>query len=191
MVAAAFGGPPVADLVDALRDDTAWRELSFVAVTADKRVVGHLLFTTSVLSDGDGPAVELLQLSPLAVQPDVQRRGVGSALVRYGLAVTDARPEPAVIGATPATTDAGASSRPSRWECCGRATPSPPGRSRSGGAPEPRRSAAGWRMRRPSTPSPSRPGRARPHRRGGRRRARRQLPAGPSRSGPEGADQLQ
>jgi putative acetyltransferase len=39
----------------------------------------------------------VLVLSPLAVRPDVQRRGIGSALVRFGLEQVGTRPEPAVF----------------------------------------------------------------------------------------------
>ncbi len=58
--------------------------LSLVAVE-DEAVIGHILFTPAIIESagrrvvGRGPA-------PLAVLPDCQRRGVGSALVRHGLA---------------------------------------------------------------------------------------------------------
>ncbi|MEZ5116920.1 MAG: GNAT family N-acetyltransferase [Candidatus Nanopelagicales bacterium] len=80
---AAFGRPDEADLVDALRADACWVPgWSFVAESVETgEVVGHLLFTRLVV--GGGPAVSL---APLAVVPSWQRRGVGSALVRAGVA---------------------------------------------------------------------------------------------------------
>jgi putative acetyltransferase len=71
----AFGRADEADIVDALRGDDAWA-LSLVAVV-DGEVVGHLLF-----SRGD----RAMTLGPLAVLPSHQRAGVGSALMREGLA---------------------------------------------------------------------------------------------------------
>jgi putative acetyltransferase len=72
---AAFGRPDEADIVDALRDDPAWA-LSLVA-EVDGELVGHLLF-----SRGD----RAMTLGPLAVAPAHQRSGVGTALMREGLA---------------------------------------------------------------------------------------------------------
>jgi predicted N-acetyltransferase YhbS len=47
-------------------------------------VVGHVLFSDlPILTDGG--TVPVLSLAPMAVLPDYQRRGVGSALVRQGL----------------------------------------------------------------------------------------------------------
>ena len=78
----AFGTPVEARLVDALRD--AEGSVSLVA-TVDNLVVGHILFTPV---DLDPPAaVRLAGLAPMAVRPDRQRSGVGTSLVKAGLAV--------------------------------------------------------------------------------------------------------
>ncbi len=71
----AFGQPNEADLVDALRPGT----VSLVAEIGG--VVGHILF--SPITVGGAPAIAL---APMAVLPEFQRRGIGSALVRRGLA---------------------------------------------------------------------------------------------------------
>jgi putative acetyltransferase len=97
LVEQAFGERRVAALVDALRASPDWiPELSLVA-TEDVEIVGYLAFTRSLL---DAPArlVDVLVLSPVAVLPARQRRGVGSALIRYGLYIVErARTEPLVF----------------------------------------------------------------------------------------------
>jgi len=76
------GGPPgEVDLVLWLRADEGWLpHLSLVAVS-DGRVVGHVVCTRAHVDDA--PA---LGLGPLSVHPDLQRKGVGQALVREVLA---------------------------------------------------------------------------------------------------------
>ncbi|MBB4961837.1 GNAT family N-acetyltransferase [Micromonospora polyrhachis] len=85
----AFGadhGRVVADLVDTLRDSiTPSDGLSLVA-EHDGQIVGHIMFTRSLL-DAPRRLVEVQVLSPLAVLPEHQGRGIGSVLVRHGLRV--------------------------------------------------------------------------------------------------------
>ncbi len=89
---AAFGRVDEADLIDALRVDPAWiPELSFVA-SAGPRVVGHALLTR--IAVGGAPA---LALAPVAVAPDRQGEGIGSALVRTALNVAGRRGESLVV----------------------------------------------------------------------------------------------
>ena len=85
VVRSAFGRQSEARLVAALRALADFDpELSLVAV-AGGTVVGHILFTpVSVLRAGESP-VAALALAPLAVLPGLQRRGIGSVLVRDGL----------------------------------------------------------------------------------------------------------
>lgn len=95
---AAFGdhGSVVADLVDALRHlVTADVGLSLVA-EVDGVVVGHVLFTPSLL-DAPHELVRVAVLSPLAVTPDRQRQGIGSALVKRGLDLMSTRGVPVVF----------------------------------------------------------------------------------------------
>ncbi|WP_030741901.1 GNAT family N-acetyltransferase [Streptomyces sp. NRRL F-5135] len=79
---AAFPTAEEADLVDALRTDPdAWiGGLSVVATDAADRPVGHALLTRCHI--GDTPA---LCLAPVAVLPEHQRTGAGSAAVRAAL----------------------------------------------------------------------------------------------------------
>ena len=78
----AFGQPDEAALVDAVRA-RGERRISLVAV-AGERVAGHILFTP-VTIQGPDRACEAVGLAPLAVDPDLQRRGIGSRLVAQGL----------------------------------------------------------------------------------------------------------
>jgi putative acetyltransferase len=91
---AAFGGDEVPRLVEELWA-SEWYEpgLSFVA-GSDDRVVGHVMSTWVGL---EGSAVRLLQLSPLGVLPEHQRRGHGAALVRASLDAVRARGEPLLL----------------------------------------------------------------------------------------------
>jgi putative acetyltransferase len=98
VVAAAFGSPAEARLVDDIRTSPHYvPELSLVA-ELDGRVVGHVMVSfTSIHDDDDGSQRWISQLSPLAVAPDVHGQGIGSALVHEVCARADARGEPLVV----------------------------------------------------------------------------------------------
>jgi putative acetyltransferase len=70
-----------ANLVDALREQ-ANPTVSLVAENEGK-VVGHIMFSPVTL-DAD-PAIKIMGLAPMAVTPNHQRTGIGTALVRAGL----------------------------------------------------------------------------------------------------------
>jgi len=78
----AFGGTGEAVLVDRLRARGAL-VVSWVAEYGGE-VVGHVAFSPVALFGA--PAVRCLGLGPMAVAPERQRGGVGSLLVRAGLA---------------------------------------------------------------------------------------------------------
>src|SRR5437868_6638418 len=80
ILAAAFPTDAEARLVEALR--AAGRLPVSLVAEEDGRVVGHVAFSPVVIAGVGGG----LGLAPLAVAPDVQRRGVGGRLVRDGLA---------------------------------------------------------------------------------------------------------
>jgi putative acetyltransferase len=94
----AFGdhGALVADLVDDLRATIETADARSLVAEHDRQVVGHVMFTRALL---DAPArlVAVQVLSPLAVTPAHQRRGVGTALVRRGIEVMAERGVPAVF----------------------------------------------------------------------------------------------
>ena len=85
----AFGGEAEPNLVDKIRESAGFiPQLSLVAVRQG-RVVGHILFSLiEVRIDGrpDQPW-PALALAPMAVHPDFQNQGIGSALVQRGLEI--------------------------------------------------------------------------------------------------------
>ena len=78
----AFGGLAEADLVDGLRTHGKFK-LSLVA-ELEGQVTGHILFTEVTIENASS-CLNALGLAPLAVKPEFQRQGVGSALMRHGL----------------------------------------------------------------------------------------------------------
>ena len=80
----AFGRDNEARLIDWLRSSPAFvPELSLVAIDA-AQVVGHILFSRIHIRTPER-AVPALALAPMAVLPERQHQGIGSALIRYGL----------------------------------------------------------------------------------------------------------
>ncbi len=70
-----------ANLVDALREQA--EPLVSLVAEDDSAIVGHIMFSPVSLSGH--PALRIMGLAPMAVVPDRQRKGIGSALVRAGL----------------------------------------------------------------------------------------------------------
>ena len=78
----AFGQDEEARLVDALRDGGYVR----VSLVAEQmvQIVGHILFSDlPIITRSE--TVPALALAPMAVMPEFQNRGIGSALVQRGL----------------------------------------------------------------------------------------------------------
>jgi putative acetyltransferase len=78
----AFGRSEEADIIDKLRRRGALT-LSLVAVT-ENGVVGHITFSPVTVESGNS-SFETIALGTMAVLPDYQRQGIGSALVMAGL----------------------------------------------------------------------------------------------------------
>ncbi len=78
----AFGGDAEAKLISALHGG-GFTRVSLVA-ECDSEVVGHILFSELAIHTKNS-VVPALSLAPMAVMPEFQRQGIGSALVRRGL----------------------------------------------------------------------------------------------------------
>lgn len=97
VVSAAFGESPdgrVVQMMRALQASGAARA-SLVAVV-DEELVGHVGLARGWV-DARRELVEVMVLSPLSVRPDLQGRGVGTALLTAALETTEDRRVPAVF----------------------------------------------------------------------------------------------
>lgn len=91
-----FAGPNEAELVDAIRSGPTFvPQLSMVAVTADGSVLGHVMLSQIELIPEDETTGRqtVLALAPIAVLPQHQGRGIGTALMGEALAAADERDE--------------------------------------------------------------------------------------------------
>jgi putative acetyltransferase len=91
---AAFERSDEANLVEELRKEGAVL-LSLVA-ELDDEIIGHILFSRMTVETERG-SVAAVSLAPMAVLPEHQRRGVGSQLIRRGIAALRERGERIVI----------------------------------------------------------------------------------------------
>ena len=86
---AAFTGPGEASLVEGLRQACS----NFVSLVAKIgcQVVGHILFTPVRIETPAGDCIEGMGLGPMAVLPEYQNKGIGSALCKTGLKTIEQR----------------------------------------------------------------------------------------------------
>lgn len=93
---AAFDEENEAQLIELIRQtDLYVPDLSLVAIV-EERVVGHVMFSYVTLETPNGD-VRILDLAPLAVHPNHQNQGIGTALTEHGLDLTETRGEPLVL----------------------------------------------------------------------------------------------
>ena len=84
---AAFDGKPYSDqtehlIIDRLREARAL-SVSLVA-EMDEKVVGHVAFSVVTINGAD---IGWYGLGPISVSPELQKQGIGSKLIREGLAL--------------------------------------------------------------------------------------------------------
>ncbi|WP_430414156.1 GNAT family N-acetyltransferase [Parasphingorhabdus sp.] len=77
-----FSGGDEQDLIDRLRDAEAL-EISLVA-ELDGKIVGQVTFTEAFAADGSSG---WYALGPVAVEPELQKQAIGSALIEAGIAM--------------------------------------------------------------------------------------------------------
>jgi putative acetyltransferase len=96
VVAAAFGSPAEARLVERLRASDSYRPAYALVAEDGGEVVGHVMVSDVDLVDGDVTR-RILSLSPLAVDPARHGEGIGSALVREVARRVDADGHPLIV----------------------------------------------------------------------------------------------
>lgn len=100
---AAFPGPEEATIVDAIRAEApdGWQSLVATGMPGSGlagEIVGHLLLSPCRVEAPDGSRrTTVLAVGPVAVDPAVQRRSVGSSLMTAAIAVAIARGAPALV----------------------------------------------------------------------------------------------
>jgi putative acetyltransferase len=81
----AFGCSDEARLVEALRDGGCLKPALSLVAEIEGRVVGHALFSELPI-EHQGGSSRGLALAPVGVLPELQRSGIGSRLIREGIA---------------------------------------------------------------------------------------------------------
>lgn len=71
-------------MVHSLREKDGIKELSFVA-EIDGRIVGHIIYSKAYILNSDSTGTEVLNFGPLSVEPEFQRQGVGTALMKHSI----------------------------------------------------------------------------------------------------------
>ena len=71
-----------ADIVDALRKNCA--EILSLVAEHDETIIGHVLFSPAEI-EGPHGVLKGMALAPMAVTPDMRRKGVGTRLVKHGV----------------------------------------------------------------------------------------------------------
>jgi len=90
----AFGQTQEADIVDKLRQNC--KDLLSLVATKHNQIVGHILFSPAKIED-ENRTIQGMGLAPMAVLPEYQKQGIGSELVRTGIAKLASRRCPFVI----------------------------------------------------------------------------------------------
>ncbi|MCL2620546.1 MAG: N-acetyltransferase [Defluviitaleaceae bacterium] len=71
-------------IVHKLREKDGVMNLSFVA-EIDCRIVGHIIYSNAHILRPCGSKVSVLNFRPISVLPEIQKAGIGSALMRYSI----------------------------------------------------------------------------------------------------------
>jgi putative acetyltransferase len=94
VIDAAFGDTETSAFTQSLRESAGYvPELTFVG-EEEGELVGFTMLSYVELDEHDRP---VLILTPMAVRPDRQRRGIGVAIVQAAVAAADERGEPLLL----------------------------------------------------------------------------------------------
>ena len=71
-------------MVHSLRKKDGITELNFVA-EMDGKIVGHIIYSNAYILQPNNSRVEVLNFGPISVLPELQKMGIGSALMKYSI----------------------------------------------------------------------------------------------------------
>ena len=71
-------------MVYRLREKDGIMDLSLVA-EINGRNVGHIIYSHAYILQPDGSKIDVLNFGPISVLPELQKKGIGSALMKYSI----------------------------------------------------------------------------------------------------------
>ena len=71
-------------MVHRLREKDGIMNLNFVA-EMDGRIVGHIIYSNAHILQPDGTKIDVLNFGPISVWPELQKKGIGSALMKHSI----------------------------------------------------------------------------------------------------------
>jgi len=71
-------------MVHMLREKDGIIELNFVA-ELDGKIVGHIIYSHAHILQTDGSKIDVLNFGPISVLPEIQKMGIGSALMKHSI----------------------------------------------------------------------------------------------------------
>lgn len=79
-----IGCPMEHHMVHRLREKDGIMNLNFVA-EMNGRIVGHIIYSHAHILQTDGSKIDVLDFGPISVCPEMQKAGVGSALMKHSI----------------------------------------------------------------------------------------------------------
>ena len=71
-------------MVHRLREKGGIMNLNFVAELDDK-IIGHIIYSEAHILQPDGTRIDVLNFGPISVWPKLQKKGIGSALMKHSI----------------------------------------------------------------------------------------------------------
>jgi len=79
-----IGCPMEHHIVHSLRKKDGIMELNFVA-EMDRKIVGHIIYSNAYILQPNNSRVDVLNFGPISVLPELQKMGIGSALMKHSI----------------------------------------------------------------------------------------------------------